>query len=556
MKTTFDYEHYADAEEIAERLRYFADHYPHYTRLSALIQTPEGRNVWAMEVTDLRTGDFADKPAQHIDGNTHAGEVTGSMAALHQLDVLLTQCDQPEIKRLLERFTFTFIPRISPDGAEVYLKTPYSLRSVNRTQAERPAPEGLVKEDLDQDGVIRMLRRKDPAGAWKADEHDPRLMVLRRPDDMDGTFYQLLPEGRVQGRLKEPVGIAAARWDLDFNRNYPCWWKPDQPGAGSYPLDNPETRAVAEFIAGHPQIGVMVTHHTSGGMLLYPPGPYSQSEQDPDDRAVYQSIGELGTQETGYPLLNLYDGFHCTPQDYAAGAGDDWAYLNRGIFAVTLELWDMLARAGIPVEQQLDPDRGESLKEQELTLALAWIDQHCPQAWKKWQTYDHPQLGMVEIGGLDQKFVVQNCPPSYLRQECEKATRFALRQVCLLPRLAIQNFTAEVIDDRWLRVKATVSNLGYLPTWISRQKQALGLARMVRIELSGAMIVEGEAVREIEGLEGYSLDQTCWSMTGVSGQPSGSRLDLSWLVQSEASSTLRLTCSCIHAGKAEAELKI
>lgn len=68
MKTTFTYDHYADYAELTARLVYFSEHYPNYTRLTSLGKTPEGRNLWAMEVTDLRCGDFDEKPAQHIDG--------------------------------------------------------------------------------------------------------------------------------------------------------------------------------------------------------------------------------------------------------------------------------------------------------------------------------------------------------------------------------------------------------------------------------------------------------------------------------------------------------
>ena len=72
---------------------------------------------------------------------------------------------------------------------------------------------------------------------------------------MDGVFYTVMPEGMLRGEKGEILKAAPAQWGLDFNRNYPCWWKPQQPGAGNYPLDNPETRAVADFLIGaHAQL--------------------------------------------------------------------------------------------------------------------------------------------------------------------------------------------------------------------------------------------------------------------------------------------------------------
>lgn len=550
MRTTFTYDHYADYAELTERLLYFKEQYPKYMHLKSLGQTPGGRELWAVEVTDLGTGNFDEKPAQHIDGNTHAGEVTGSMAALHQLDVLLTMHDDPQIARLLQTYTFTFIPRISPDGAEVYLKTPAALRSVNRPSGK--APEGVVRQDLDGDGVIRWMRIADEDGAWAADEEEPRLLRRRRPDEIEGVFYTIMPEGMLQGKTDSVLKAAPALWGLDFNRNYPCWWKPEQPGAGNYPLDNPETRAVADFLIAHPNVGVMITHHTSGGMILNPPGPFSEAQQEPLDRKIVHAIGALAKEEMGYPLLNLYDGFHCTEEDYAAGAGDDWAYLNRGIFAVTAELWDCQSRAGISVEEQLDPDLGEAERLRQQKLTLKWIDAHCPQAWKPWTAWDHPQFGQVEIGGLDYKFTIQNCPPAYLKQECEKATRFALRQVRLLPRLAIRRFQAQPLGHDFVKLSAEIVNHGYLPTYISSQRRQMKLAEPIRVELSGAEIIQGQAQSEIEALEGYALDQTELSFSSVYGQTAAMRKQLEWIIRAPVPTTVELQVMCAQAGQIRA----
>ena len=56
MKTTFTYDHYADYAELTARLVYFSEHYPGFARLRSLGKTPEGRDLWAMEVTDLAAG--------------------------------------------------------------------------------------------------------------------------------------------------------------------------------------------------------------------------------------------------------------------------------------------------------------------------------------------------------------------------------------------------------------------------------------------------------------------------------------------------------------------
>lgn len=548
MKTAGTYDHYMDYEELTCQLQQFQQRYPRWMRLHSLTQTPQGRSVWGVEVTDLESGEPDEKPAIHLDGNTHAGEVTGSMAVMYLLDLLLSNHDDPQIHFLLQHYTFTLIPRISPDGAEVYLKTPATLRSVDRP-GRTETVQGIVKDDLDHDGVIRMMRILDPCGAWKQDEQDPRLMVRRQPDELEGRFYTLMPEGRVVGSKHQTLKAAQSKWNLDFNRNYPSWWKPDQPGAGEYPLDNPETRAVADFLIQHPGIGVMITCHTSGGQILNPPGPWSESEHDAvQDIRIYHQIGQIGTQETGYPLLNLFDGFHCTHQNYAAGAGDDWAYLNRGIFAVTVELWDMLSRAGLSMEEITAQQCDESQRRQQQLKALAWIDQHCPQSWKPWTPFSHPQLGEVEIGGLDSKFVVQNCPPSFLRQECEKTARFALRLCRFLPRLVIESLSCEPLGDGFYRVEAMIANHGYLPTTISEQKRKLRLSQPIEIRLEGFTVLQPQKELRWEGLDGFGQDQTWWSMSGCGGSSAQVRQHVQWIGQGKPGDMLTLFCRCAHAG--------
>lgn len=556
MKTTLQYDHYYDYDELTAAMRTLHEKYPQLSKLFSIGETIEGRQLWAMEVTDFKTGDFLDKPAQHIDGNTHAGEVTGSMAALHTLDTLLTNHKEQAIATLLKRFAFSFIPRISPDGAEFYLKTPYSVRSVNRPWPQAERQNGLHEEDIDQDGVIRFMRIASSSGAWKKSAGDTVIMERREPDEMDGEFYDLYPESVLSGEKKTRLEMAPTYYSVDFNRNYPCYWLPNQPGAGDYPLDNAETAAVVKFLCARKNIGVMITHHTSGGMILNPPGPWSEKEHDPKDMQIYHAIGKIGTKETGYPLINLFDGFHCTKENYAAGAGDDWAYLNRGIFAVTVELWDMLARAGIAQSETLDPALSAEKRQENLQKALQWVKANCPEAILPWRKVNHPQLGEVEVGGIAGKFVLQNCPPQYLLSECEKVTRFALRQAALLPRLAIENVKIEPFGDTMLKISAEIVNLGYLSTAVSNQRKRLKLNRPVKVTLENARIKEGKQEEFIEALEGYAQDFSSLSITRINpGRRPHNRHQVSWIIE-KASAEIKIKAQSETAGSTEALIQI
>ena len=133
MKTTFKYDHYYKYAELQANLEFFASNYPELCELSVNCLTAEGRNQYAVTLTNKKTGAALAKPALYIDGNIHAGEVTSSMCAMHTIDYLLTNYgSDPKCQKLLDSYTVYVIPRVSPDGAETYLATPYTLRSVNK----------------------------------------------------------------------------------------------------------------------------------------------------------------------------------------------------------------------------------------------------------------------------------------------------------------------------------------------------------------------------------------------------------------------------------------
>src|SRR5919106_4663713 len=128
MKTNFDA--YLRYEELTRALHALAEDHPGLCKVESIGKSYEGREIWLAELTNSETGPAEVKPAFWVDGNTHAGEVTGSMAALYLIEHLLENYGSDDLAtRLLDEQTFYVLPRLSPHRAETHPTTPHTLRA-------------------------------------------------------------------------------------------------------------------------------------------------------------------------------------------------------------------------------------------------------------------------------------------------------------------------------------------------------------------------------------------------------------------------------------------
>lgn len=555
MITKQSYDHYYRYDEITAILQEYQRDYPDYVRLSSLATSTEGREMWLIEVTDLSTGDFMDKPAYCLDANIHAGEVTGSMAAMYFLDTVFSNIAHEEIKKMLQEVTLYVIPRITPDGAECYLTTPEQLRSVNRAYPYEERMPGLHGADMDGDGVIRRMRIKSPYGAWKKSDEDDRLMVKRRPDDLEGEFYNVFQEGYIEDFDGLNIETAPNKWANDFNRNFPCNWGDEskQRGAGKYPLVHPETRALADFIQSHDNIGSILNMHTMGGQVLYPPGLKSAKEADKKDMERYRVIGKMATEETTYPALNVKDEYVMKGTPGLAGLFDDFNHFQMGLLNYTIECWDLNPRAQVAVTWPPKDKVTDEEQEENARKYIKWVDENLDgEGIMPWTKFNHPQLGEVEIGGIDYKTVIQNCPIKFLQQEIEKYTRFMLRQIKTLPRIQFDEIKVERFNDEVVRIEAVLLNRSYLPSYITQEALKLKTSKEIEVSLEGEEIelIEGKKTQKIGHLEGFSGIEASNTMTGAQTniiKPCAKRV--SWVIKAKEDTVLTLCAQSNKIGK-------
>ena len=558
MKTTFKYDHYYKYAEIESNLKFFEEKYPDLITVESNCVTKEGRNQYLATITNKKTGDALSKPGWYLDGNIHAGEVTGSMCAMHTIDYLITNYgEDPKATKLIDEMTIYVIPRVTPDGAETYLSTPYTLRSVNRDYY--PKDGGVKEEDLDGDGVIRMMRIPTPYGAWKKDPDHEGSMTKRGPSDYEGEFYDVYPEGVFEPYDgDENLKLKKANWGLDFNRNFPYGWMADYAtaGAGDYPLSNPECKAIVDFALAHPNIGGAAIGHTSGGIILYPPGTRKASTISSDDLTMLKDIAQMAAEELSYKPLNIFDSFLSDQESYDSGALDDWFFQSLGVPAYTLEFWDLASKAGVPMQwgQEMFGDTAKTLER--FNACMKWVKENAPQYYEDWKEFDHPTFGKVEIGGFNYKFTHQNPPENLLIDECEKDTKFNIRFALAMPKLVIDSVCSEEVADGVFKITAVVGNLGYLPTNISDEAIKLNKSEQVKVCIDSDAIIEGKKCAEIGDLSGYSRTRSGVFFYGniSTAMSAPAKKKISWVVKGSKGDKVVIKASQPKAGTASKEV--
>jgi hypothetical protein len=476
---TLSFDRYHSADVIYTWMKRWAEKYPELIDLYEVGKSFEGRPIYQMTFTNKKTGKDTDKPAAFFEGGRHSGEITGTESVLYLAKYLLDNYGKDQdITHILDTKTIYLKPINNPDGQNLYLHSAQSNRST-----VRPADDdgdGLLDEDpfddIDGNGVILTMRWKDEKkGTWIPDPKDPTGRIMKRVPAGKG-IYLTSSEGidnDRDGKINED-GIGG----LDLHRNYPENWRPEteetgrgniQRGAGEYPLSETETRAVVLFLLTHPNVYVVNSMDTSVPMHLRPPSTSGSEERMyPEDLKWYRLFDEIGKKNTGYEKAgDVYN-------DYGDGIplfghGPDFGYWYYGAIWYGDEIWNggkYKDYNGDGVIDQLD--------------ILKWDDEENDSlGFFKWKPFKHPDLGDIDIGGFDPKFLSQNPPAKHLEIWIRNEAKFNLEMIKYLPELSWENIDVKKIksykaDSADYQVKVSFRNDGKLPT-------ALKQAHLVKI---------------------------------------------------------------------------
>jgi hypothetical protein len=510
---------------------------------------------------------------------------TSGIALDHAQRLVEGYATDAKTKSLLDSTTIYIIPRANPDAAEArFLKPRIEQRaSGHGVDNDRDGRNGEdPPSDVNDDGLVTMLRVADPEGEWTTDPTDARVMIKADHKKGQRGTWKLMNEGRDLDHDKKTG--EDGELDAEVNRNFPQGWRMHEPESGQYATDEPEARALCDFILLHKDIALVLVYGRQDNLVEKP-----KSVADSAPRV--KLLPPEGTLESDAELyVEIGKRYKRITQNATKGDNDDhgsfqaWCEKQRGVWTLDCALWSIpledpaakkdekksdasgkdgaqgAAAPGAPAsttaatgsesapaqksasEKGADassPTKPEDKKDDEKPTPsddakrLRWIDAK-GETWRfvPWKPFQHPELGAVEIGGFAPFGTIE--PPDADRVKIAQSQfEFLLTLGDLLPRVRVESATSKDLFNGLWEVKAAIVNDGFLPLASAAAVRDASV-RPVRVTLrvpSSAQFLAGSKQELVPELAG-----------------SGGRKEFRWLVKGAPPSQISIEIDSDHAG--------
>ncbi len=553
------FDRYYTLDEVYEALRALHKAYPGLTKLETVGTSEEGRPLMALTVNNPKTGAPLDKPGIYVDGNMHGNEIQGGDISLYLLDYLLGGYGKnDELTRLVDRACFYVVPVVNVDGRYHFLADANSPDS-NRT-LRIPVDDdrdGLVDEDpaddLDGDGNICVMRKRDPFGPFRTDPEDPRLMVRVKPGEK-GEWTVLGDEGidnDGDGRINED-----GEGYVDPNRNWGYDWAPPyvQGGSGEFPFSGAGLKGLAEWMMTRTNIVFVWSFHNNGGMILRGPSRKGLGEYPAQDIAVYDYLGKQGERIIpGYRYLISWKDLYTT-----YGDSGEWATATLGAYFYCAEVFMAEAEAFQGASERPAPGTARERAVSDIFSGgvserdrIKFSD-HVVQGdlYKTWAPVRHPEYGDVEIGGLV-KMSSRLGPPFQIKDLVHRNAMAVLFTAKHLPEVSLEIVEVKALGGGLTRVRTRLSNPKAMPTMSALAERADLYPRdMLRVS-GGKVVAGGQLVDPYRDRVTYKKDRPGLQFLVV---PGFGKIEHQFLVEGKGEITVLYESR--HGGKLVKTVKI
>jgi hypothetical protein len=562
---------YYDNKSLGRRLTSLAEQNSTLVRVDSIAQSMRKHKVLLVELGKGTRQDRQTRPAMLLVAGIEGNDLIGSSIAVAWIEHLVEQYqDDAKIAKMLQTTTIYIVPRLNPDAAEHFF-TDLKFETSTNDKPVDDDHDGLLDEDgpddLNNDGLITWMRIEDPEGEYILDPKDNRLLLKADNLKSEVGAWRYIPEGvdndhDEQWNEDGPGGV-------NFNRNFPFNYKFFAEDAGVHQVSEAETRALADFVVKHPNIGIVMTYGSADNLLKAPKGAAPPGRREPmteiheDDAGYYRVMGELYRDSLG--LDKELEG------SSVPGAFSDWMYFHRGRLSLAAKPWSPaiaveLSKAAEKEEEEpedmaeeqkqqdseskseennnhpdKDAKKDEDKRNEQERKELKWFDEHAPGAFLKWQPIEHPDFPgrRVEVGGCC-PFSLTNPPAEMVGEIADKQADFLTKAAQKLPRIGVRKVECRHLGRSVYEVKIQVENTGFLPTVLEhgRTTREIYPTRLV-MELDNESFLSGSRITNLPAIRG-----------------SGGMVELRYIVRAPEQQKIDFEVISMLAGKVKSSVEL
>jgi hypothetical protein len=632
---------YLNYDDLTRAIKSLADSHKDFAKVESIGKTAGGREIWVLTIAKAGKVPVSERPALLVAANFEADHLIGSSLSLEVARYFLNgYATDDAVKASVDNHVIYIMPRMNPDGAENMFAPVKTGGKTNSTAFDADNDGRLDEdgpEDLNNDGLITVMRVKDVNGLYRADTVEPMLMKKADPAKGERGEYSLYMEGidnDKDGFINED-----AVGGTDLNRNFMHAYPYFKENAGRYMVSESESRSIVEWMLAHKNVAMVMTFGESDNLIV-PPTTRGQITSDrPLDLVQFAQASIAGASRTGMvseggrfgrgrfmmgdfpggmmgqtsqqetsgrnqrPAQTPATTVNATDLEYfnkvsekykeltgiktqpvlrnPEGAFFQYTYFQLGLPSFSTPGWGLI----LPADTSRRPGRGgqrpggtdipsaaggnfggggnfaggggtgrtmgaaggQGGAQQDAAAQAPGIDatyyKYLTTAnikgFVKWQTVKHPEFGEVEVGGFS-PVEISNPPADKIADLGVSHAKFALYLTTLFADIKVAN--TEVINEGgglW-RIKAEVSNEGYLPTALRQGVQARSVKpTMVQLEVKPEQIISGNnKTNFFQALDGSGKRQKYeWLVKGKTGD----QIDLKVVSQKGGTDLAKIT---------------
>lgn len=246
------FDRYHKPEEISATLKELARTNPKRAKIHQLAKSVSGRELVIIEIGNEVDKSKKSNPAVFVAANMEGTTPLASEAALHLAQILIQKADQSADR------TWYILACGHPDAASSFFAKPLFRDSRNGKPVNDDMDDQVDEdgpEDLNGDGIIALMRVKDPEGEWLPVPAEPRLMKKADWAKGEKGIYKLYTEGidnDGDGLYNEdgPGGV-------NIGINFPHLFQHFTRDGGVWPGSEKESYALMRFFDLHREIGLV-----------------------------------------------------------------------------------------------------------------------------------------------------------------------------------------------------------------------------------------------------------------------------------------------------------